>query len=121
MAAAWVRSLLDFVRWTIGRSPKNLSIALPASLKMSVHDALTLLEMGLLPVKEFSGKTGAQYRNPDDPVLRIDFLTPSIGRPSTDGIVRMDDLGLALQPLKFMEFSLEGTAAALAPAAAWRC
>jgi hypothetical protein len=106
------------VRWTSGdktldvdfaHAGKNLSIALPASLKLSVHDALTSLEMGLLPVREFSGATGAQYRNPDDPELRIDFLTSSAGRANADGVIKMDDLGLALEPLKFMEFSLEGT------------
>lgn len=106
------------VRWTSGdktldvdfaHAGRNISIALPADVKMSVHDAITSLEMGLLPVREFSGATGAQYRNPDDPELRIDFLTSSAGRETSDGVVQMEGLGLALEPLKFMEFSLEGT------------
>ncbi|MFO1339528.1 MAG: nucleotidyltransferase domain-containing protein [Burkholderiaceae bacterium] len=85
---------------------KNVSVALPADLRLSVHDALTSLEMGLLPISEFSGKTGAQYRNPADPELRLDFVTAA-GRGGS--VVVMDQLGLALEPLKFMEFSLEGT------------
>ncbi len=85
---------------------RNVSIALPANLKMSVRDAITSLEMGLLPITEFSGKTGAQYRNPSDPELRLDFVTPDTRSGST---VFMEELGLALDPLKFMEFSLEGT------------
>ena len=65
--------------------------------------------MGLLPVGKFSGATGDQHRNPDDPELRIDFLTSDAGRESADGVVRMEGLGLVLEPLKFMESSLEGT------------
>lgn len=103
------------VRWTgsnrtmdvdFAHAGKNLSIALPANLEISVHDALTSLEMGLLPIQLLSGAAGAQYRNPKDPELRIDFLAP-MGR-ETDNLV-MRNLGLSLQPLKFMEFSLEGT------------
>ena len=85
---------------------KNISIALPANMKISVHDALTSLEMGLLPIQQLSGKSGAQYRNPLDAELRVDFLT-TIGKDADNVIIK--DLGLSLEPLKFMEFSLEGT------------
>ena len=85
---------------------RNVSLALPADVKISVHDALTSLEMGLLPIQELTGKIGAQYRNPKDPELRIDFLTSM----TRDGLpVTIEDLGLVLEPLKFMEFLLEGT------------
>jgi hypothetical protein len=69
------------IRWTGGdktldidlaHAGRNVSVGLSANIKLSVHDALTLLEMGLPPIREFSGKTGAQYRNPKDPELRID-------------------------------------------------
>lgn len=85
---------------------RNVSIAFPADVRISVHDALTSLEMGLLPIQELSGKLGAQYRNPKDPELRIDFLT-SMTRDGSP--VTIEDLGLVLEPLKFMEFLLEGT------------
>jgi hypothetical protein len=107
------------VRWDSGNKTldvdfahagKKVSIALPANLNLSVHDALTSLEMGLLPIQQFSGKAGAQYRNPQDPELRIDFLT-AMGREKENVVV--NHLGLALQPLKFMEFSLEGTTQAV--------
>jgi hypothetical protein len=84
---------------------RNVSLALPADLKLSVHDAITSLELGLLPITEFSGKTGAQFRNPSDPELRLDFLTPETRTGKT---VVIEELGLALEPLKFIEFSLEG-------------
>ena len=85
---------------------KNISVALPADLKIDVHDALTSLEMGLLPITQFNGKVGAQYRNPQDAELRIDFVT-SMNR--SDKPVMIPNLNIALEPLKFMEFSLQDT------------
>jgi len=83
---------------------KNVSIALPANLRVDVHEALVSLEMGLLPIAQFSGKVGAQYRNPRDPELRLDFVT---ARQRSDDPVPLANLNIALQPLKFMEFVLE--------------
>lgn len=82
---------------------RNVSLALPADLKINVHGALESLEMGLLPLNQFNGKVGAQYRNPADPELRLDFVTAMTrsGKP-----VVVPNLNLALEPLKFMEFSL---------------
>ena len=107
------------VRWMQGErtldvdfahAGRNVSLALPANLKLSVHDALTSLEMGLLPAGQLSGRPGGQYRKPADPELRLDFLTSMTrdGEP-----VALADLGLTLEPLKFMEFSLEGTTQAV--------
>ena len=97
---------------------KNVSVALGANLKLSVHDALTSLEMGLLPISEFSGKTGAQYRNPKDPELRLDFVTPETRDGKT---VVLPDLGLALGCLKFMEYSLIETTQAVVLSNAGAC
>ena len=97
---------------------RNVSLALPSDLKLSVHDALTSLEMGLLPITELSGKVGGQYRNPADPELRLDFLTPLT---RSTGPVAIEHLGLALEPLKFMEFSLEGTTQAALLSRAGAC
>ena len=103
------------VRWRDGSTTldvdfahagRNISVALPANLRIDVHGALASLEMGLLPIAQFDGSVGAQYRNPKDQELRLDFLT-SKGR--SDKPVVVPDLNLALEPLKFMEFSLEQT------------
>jgi hypothetical protein len=103
------------VRWTDGSSTldvdfahagRNVSVALPATVRIDVHDALESLEMGLLPIAQFDGRVGAQYRNPKDEELRIDFVTSMVRGA---GPVLMPDLNLALEPLKFMEFILEGT------------
>ena len=60
--------------------------------------------MGLLPISQFNGRARAQYRNPKDQELRLDFLTSMTrnGQP-----VSMPNLNLTLEPLKFMEFSME--------------
>jgi len=103
------------VRWLHGSATldidfahagKNVSLALPADIRINVHGALESLEMGLLPLTEFGGGAGAQYRNPRDPELRLDFLTPLTRK---NAAVTMPELNLALEPIKFMEFSLQGT------------
>jgi len=103
------------VRWLHGTATldvdfahagRNVSVALPADLKIDIHGALESLKLGLLPISELDGRLGAQYRSKDDAELRVDFVT-SMTR--TGAAVRMPDLNIALEPLKFMEFSLEGT------------
>jgi len=115
------------VRWEHGSSTldvdfahagRNVSIALPADLRIDVHGALESLEMGLLPLTEFEGGAGAQYRNPDDQELRLDFVTSAVRKGRA---VVMRDLNLALEPLKFMEFSLEGTTQGCVFGAAGAC
>jgi len=97
---------------------RNVSVALPADLSIDVHGALESLEMGLLPLTEFEGGTGAQYPNPTDPELRLDFVTPAT---RSGKAVVMKELNLALEPLKFMEFSLEGTTQACILASSGAC
>jgi hypothetical protein len=61
--------------------------------------------MGLLPLRQFDGTASAQYRNPSDPELRLDFVT-SMTRDGKS--VQLPDLNLALEPLKFMDLLLDG-------------
>lgn len=86
---------------------KSISIALPSDIRIDVHKAIDSLEMGFLPIHSFNGSSGASYLNPDEPELKIDFLTPltRAGAKPFD----FKELNIALQPLKFMEFSLEET------------
>ncbi len=64
------------VRWRDGsrtqdidfaHAGKNISIALPATVKVDVHKALKSLEMGFLPISTFGGEAGATYLNPKEP------------------------------------------------------
>ena len=84
---------------------RSLSIALPSTLKLDTDDAIKSLDMGLLPISGLVDKTGATYLNPQEPEFRLDFVTPL---HREDGPYVHEGLGITLQPLKFMEYSLEG-------------
>jgi hypothetical protein len=84
---------------------KNISLALAANIKVQTHEAIESLEMGFLPITGMAGKTGGAYLIPNEREFRLDFLT-TVER---GGEVPYEhpDLHVTLQPLKFMEFSLE--------------
>lgn len=84
---------------------KNISVALPADVQIDVHAALTSFEQGFIPLVQLSGGAGASYKLSGDPEFQIDFLT-SAHRGGDDPIV-IPNLNVGLQPLRFMEFSLE--------------
>lgn len=84
---------------------KNLALALPADIEVQTHEAIQSLAMGFLPVSGLSSKTGATYLNPREPDFRLDFLT-TLHRGG-DTPYEHPQLHVMLQPLKFMEFSLE--------------
>lgn len=103
------------VRWTGGwrtndidfaHAGKNISLALPTNIEADVHDAITSLEMGLLPARSITTGEGATYLNAGRGDMRIDLLTVA-GRK--DEVYRHARLNVNLQPMKFMEFSLERT------------
>lgn len=84
---------------------KHLSLALPSTIEVETHDAIESLEMGFLPVSGLSGKSGATYLNPKEPEFRLDFLT--VPHRRGEEVFIHPQLNVPLQPLKFMEFSLE--------------
>lgn len=84
---------------------KNLALALPSNIEVRTHDAIESLQMGLLPISGLSGKSGATYLAPRDPAFRLDFLT-TLHREG-EAPYEHPQLHVTLQPLKFMEFSLE--------------
>jgi hypothetical protein len=82
----------------------NVSVALPADIDANAHDALTSLEMGFLPSLGGSKSLASLYVSEREPDLRVDFLTVTrrAGRE-----VHAPDLGVALSPLKFLEYLIE--------------
>jgi len=84
---------------------RNLAIALPHDFLINTDKAIESLALGLLPVSQLSGKAGATYLNPREPEFRLDFLTTC--HRDGDEPFRHPQLGIELQPLKFMEFLLE--------------
>ena len=83
---------------------KNLAIALPSDFDVNADAAIRSLEMGFLPVSSLLAKSGASYLNPREPEFRLDFLT-TLHRGGDEPFPH-PKLGVVLQPLKFMEFSL---------------
>ncbi|MCE4556410.1 GSU2403 family nucleotidyltransferase fold protein [Roseateles cellulosilyticus] len=84
----------------------QILIALPADPEIPTHDTISSLEIGLLPVREFSGLTSAQRRNQEAPALRIEFMTPA---GNGHQVIQVPELNIALQPRSFTEFLLEDT------------
>lgn len=97
------------VNWTHGASTvnlefahagRNVSLALPENLTLDTHAVITSLEMGFVPNVH---KTS--FKKSDEPDFDLDFLT-SMGR-TNDAPIHIARLGLTMQPLQFMEMSLE--------------
>lgn len=84
---------------------RSLSIALPTNIEVDVHRAIESLEMGFLPISGLAGKVGATYLNPKEPDFRLDFLTPR--HRGGDAPIEHPRLHVTLQPLRFIEYSLE--------------
>lgn len=103
------------IRWTGGETTvdldfahpgRNISIAINEELKIDAHAAIESLRMGFLPVN-----AGTRYVKDDEPDFDLDFLT-CLHRGG-DAPLNMPQLNLALQPLRFMEFSMEDPAVAV--------
>lgn len=84
---------------------KSISLALAPHCQVQTHEAIQSLEMGFLPITGLAGKTGGAYLIPREKEFRLDFLT-TVGR-SGDAPYAHPDLHVTLQPLRFMEYSLE--------------
>ena len=102
------------VKWLAGSSTtdvdfahagRNVSVALPADVRIDVHAALTSFEQGFIPLVQLSGGAGASYKLSGDPEFQVDFLTSA--HRGGDAPVMIPNLNVGLQPLPFMEFSLE--------------
>lgn len=79
---------------------KNVSLALPSSLQMDTPAAIDSLKMGFVPVKSLT-----TYVKSDEPDLQLDFVT-TLHRGG-DKPIKIKALNVTMQPLKFLEFSME--------------
>lgn len=84
---------------------KAISLGLPNNLEINTDSAIKSLQMGFLPARGLAGELAGTYLIPQEPEFRLDFLTP-MHRDGEAPYVH-PGLGVPLQPLKFMEFSLE--------------
>jgi hypothetical protein len=84
---------------------KAVALVLPTDVQVKTNEAIESLAMGFLPVTGLSGKSGGTYLIPSEPEFRLDFLTP-LHRGGDTPYVH-PQLNITLQPLPFMEYSLE--------------
>lgn len=85
---------------------KQLAIALPSNIEIDTPAAIVSLKLGFLPLGSSDGKIGGTWLSPRDPDFQLDFITPRHrggGEP-----FRHAQLGITLQPLKFVEYLLQG-------------
>lgn len=101
------------VRWT-GASVRthDLDIARTRGLDVAVPDAkvdlpgvLERLNMGFLPVPPFDPRRPSTSFKVRGQALRVDVLTP--GRDEDAKPVRIDALGTAAQPLRYLDYLVE--------------
>ena len=78
----------------------NVSLALAPNAHVDAHSAIDSLKMGFAPVNE-----GTRYVKPDEPDFDLDWLTSRTR--AGDAPVDCPSLNVRLQPLRFMELSLE--------------
>jgi hypothetical protein len=90
----------------LAHAGRNISVSLPTDIQAHPHAALTTMEEGFLPLVQYRGHAGSSDRHPSEPEFQVDFLTPRVA--DNDDPIRIERLDVALQPLRFMEFSLEG-------------
>ncbi len=81
----------------------NVAVALPANLQVNAHDALTSLEHGFLPALGGSKGMASLSVSEREPELRVDFLT--VSRRARE--ILAHELGVALSPLKFLDYLIE--------------
>lgn len=79
---------------------RNVSVAIPSDVTMDVGNEIEALQMGFVPVKSLT-----TYVKSDEPDLQIDFVTCMYRGGDTPVLIQA--LNATLQPLKFMEFSME--------------
>lgn len=92
---------LDFAH--AGRS---VELALPTDVTVATRSVIESLEDGFLPIPGFRPwEPTASYVSASDRHLRLDFLTPMVG--GKHEVFEHVDLGIHLQPLRFLEFILE--------------
>ena len=79
---------------------RNVSVAIPSDVTMDMGSEIDALKMGFVPVKSLT-----TYVKSDEQDLQIDFVTCHHRGGDTPVLVKA--LNATMQPLKFMEFSME--------------
>jgi len=79
---------------------RNVSVAIPSDVTMDMGSEIEALQMGFVPVRSLT-----TYIKSDEQDLQIDFVTCRHRGGDTPVLIKA--LNATMQPLKFMEFSME--------------
>ena len=79
---------------------RNVSVAIPSDVTMDMGSEIEALKMGFVPVASLT-----TYVKSDEQDLQIDFVTSMHRGGDTPVLIKA--LNATMQPLKFMEFSME--------------
>jgi hypothetical protein len=79
---------------------RNISVAIPSDVTMDMGSEIEALKMGFVPVKSLT-----TYIKSDERDLQIDFVTCRHRGGDTPVLIKA--LNATMQPLKFMEFSMD--------------
>jgi hypothetical protein len=85
---------------------KSVALLLPSDIDVRTDHAIESLNMGFLPAVGLGGAAEGSWLIPAEPDFRLDFLTPL--HREGDKPYAHPKLHITLQPLPFMEYSLEG-------------
>jgi hypothetical protein len=84
---------------------RNFSVALQADVRINTSSAIESLQMGFVPLSGGLDKGGGTWVNPNDPDFTLDVVTPKTDESGAPFL--HEQLGVSVQPLRFMEYSLE--------------
>ncbi len=84
----------------------DIDVGVADAQEINIPDVLKQLEMGFIPVPQLSHRQPSTSFRVRGKELRVDFLTPMIGR-SRDKPVYLPHLHAAAQPLRFLDYLVE--------------
>lgn len=97
-----------------------IELALPGTLRIKTKSVIESLEAGFLPTPGFRPwEKTATFASKSDKTLKVDFLAPMVR--GGDEVYEHEQLGVNLQPLRFMEFILEDVTQAVALSSVGAC
>ncbi|MFZ3323196.1 MAG: nucleotidyltransferase domain-containing protein [Usitatibacter sp.] len=98
----------------------RIELALPGTLKVQTKSVIESLEAGFLPTPGFRPwEKTATFVSKSDKTLKVDFLAPMVR--GQEEVYEHEQLGVNLQPLRFMEFLLEDVSQAAAVSSLGAC
>lgn len=105
LGVAW-RDIAHTQDIDLAHAGRNISLALAPGFAVDTRRAIDSLETGFLPVAGFRPwDRTASFVSKVDRQLRVDFLTPLVGGKGE--VYEHSQLGINLQPIRFIEFILE--------------